>query len=74
MKRKLWWILLAAVLLAALWCGPAAASGHLFTVQPQSGRVNPETRQFTVSWETNFVPVKVEIVRIEYEDDTVMAL
>lgn len=70
MKRKLWMILVAAVLLAALWCGAAAAEGRSFTLQPGDCAVSPETGQCTVGWGTNFVPLKVELMAISYESYT----
>ena len=69
MKRKLW-ILLALAALSALIAGAALADGHRFVTQPQGGSIDPDTLSFTVSWETDFVPLRVEVMRIEYVEGT----
>ena len=61
MNRKLFVILALAALMAVLWCGTVpAASGYAFTEQPSSVLQGSDCT-FIISWQTNFVPVKVEI-------------
>ena len=60
MKRKLWIVMAAIVLLTLLWCGAATASALHFLNQPTS-TFQGSNRTFAISWETNFIPVRVEI-------------
>ena len=61
MKRKLWIIPVLAVLLALICCGTASADDYSFTTQPGNYTVNPDS-EVTISWATNFNPVKIELV------------
>ena len=60
MKRRLRIALALAALLALVWCGAAIADNHNFTRQPGTYSVYPDSF-VTVSWATDFVPVRVEI-------------
>ena len=60
MKRKLFVILALAALILAAWC-TAGAEDYRFITKPQSGSIDPDTLSFRASWETNFVPVKVDV-------------
>ena len=63
MKRRMW-IILAVLVLAlvlALWCGTAMAMG-IFTTQPVSTFRGSDC-SFVISWETDFTPVRAQIVK-----------
>ena len=62
MKWKMWLILVLAVLTLALWCGTAGAMG-IFTTQPTSTFRGSDC-SFVISWETDFTPVRVQIVKL----------
>ena len=61
MKWKMWLILVLTVLTLALWCGTAGAMG-IFTTQPTSTFRGSDC-SFVISWETDFTPVRVQIVK-----------
>lgn len=67
MKRNLLILAVLAILAGLIFCCPAMADEHYFVQQPQSGPISPDTLTFTVSWQTNFVPLKVEVMHCEYE-------
>ena len=54
-------MLAVAVLLAVLCCGTALADDYSFTTQPGNYTVNPDS-EVTISWATNFNPVKIELL------------
>ena len=62
MKRKLWMTLAALVLLVVLRFGSAAAVDYVFNMSPTSYFYGND-RIFVVSWQTSFVPVKVDIIK-----------
>ena len=62
MKRKLWIVLVLAVLAAGLWCGTALASAGLgFVTQPTIGPMDTEELTIPVTWETTFTPMEIKI-------------
>ena len=63
MKRKLSVILALAALILTLCCGAALADAPSFTCQPTVGDVSADGQKLPVSWETDFVPVRTEIVQ-----------
>ncbi|MCR4876490.1 MAG: InlB B-repeat-containing protein [Clostridiales bacterium] len=63
MKRKLSVILALAALILTLCCGAALADAPSFTCQPTVGDVSTDGLKLPVTWETDFVPVRTEIVQ-----------
>ena len=53
-------LLMGAVLSAA-----ASAEDYAFTVQPAVGNLNAASKTYPVTWQTNFTPYKVEIVKLD---------
>ena len=70
MKRIMRILAVVAVLVAVLCGGAALSDGHSFVQHPQSGSIDPETLSFHISWETEFVPLRVEVMHIEYVEST----
>ena len=67
MKRKLLIILTLGLLMLALGCGAAlAADGYAFTAQPSTS-LHGSDCTFIISWQTNFLPLKVEIKAYTYD-------
>ncbi len=67
MKRKLLIILTLGLLMLALGCGAAlAAGGYAFTAQPSTS-LHGSDCTFIISWQTNFLPLKVEIKAYTYD-------
>ena len=67
MKRKLWIILAAIVMFTAFRCTAATAASetgdYFFALSPYVTDYNSSRGEYTVKWQTNFRPVKVEIYK-----------
>lgn len=76
MRRKTWWRAVAVLLILALntnlllgtrFAQNVLADSHKFIVQPYVYKFDSSKKEFTVIWETDFVPVSYDIERYDQE-------